>query len=269
MLNRGSMSRLLASLAAILLCATSLAPATAEACSRIALGSVSGFDVLPADGATVPRSARIWVHLESTRVRSAGDGALRLLDAQGAVVATTQSSIAVEGEVAETVVVLAPSAPLASGQTYEVQSGVTRLVRFTTTSELDTTGPDAPVGTVTEVVGGDSGVGYRCSSASRVEVSLAPAQELAFLVSPGEPAALPAQSLGAGAGSAVTAQGLAPGTRTFRVLAFDLSGNAALGAEVLSATVPPSTAGCSTAAGGPALLLALAALRRRRRAQGG
>ena len=228
-------------------------------CGRVPQPNIQGLTVLPADGASAPRSTWIWA--------SADAGTVELRDGQ-TTVDITEQTVAVSGEVgATTLVVLQPRAPLQEGKQYTVRVGARTLSTFTATAQLDTEAPASPAVAIGTVVGPHYGA-YSCGNSSAVTLSLNPAPEISLLVRTGT-TTLPATALSAGTGETLRTIALPEGEQEVQVLAVDLSGNIAA-SNAVTFTVPRKTSGCSAAPAGPLLVgvLTLLALRRRRPAAG-
>jgi hypothetical protein len=227
---------------------------TAWACSRVAQGSITGLSALPAEGALAPRNTLVWVQRQAAA--DAGGPSFTLVDAAGASVQVTESSVAVSGEAATTLAVLRPDALLAANAAYEVRADGVALTRFTTTADQDLDPPAAPVATVSQAEGGYYGA-YSCGSAPLITVRLESEAAIAMLVeSSAASAQLPAAALAAGPGPDLTAFGVSEGDHALTVVAFDLAGNAATG-EALSATVPHQGWGCGASGFGPVVTAGL------------
>jgi hypothetical protein len=82
-------------------------------------------------------------------------------------------------------------------------------------------------------------------------------------------ATMPSTALAvAGFGASLIANSISSGAHDLRVIAFDLSGNMAMGPDRLSASVPSEGVGCSSAGGGPLTLALVFAAWRRHRGRG-
>lgn len=214
-------------------------------CSRIAVNNMNGFDRLPADGATAPRSTWIWANADSAE----------LLDGQTPV-DVVEKTVSVSGEDTKTLVVLQPRQPLAEARQYTVRAnGISTT--FTTSSELDTTTPALPSVSIGTITGPHYGA-YSCGSVSEVNLSVVPAADITFVTNT-TTAELPAGAFSLATGTSVRTLALSPGDKRLNVITFDLSGNAATSNEV-PVTVPQQTSGCAAAPAGPALLLLALAL---------
>ncbi len=197
-------------------------------------------DVIPADGALVPRNTKIWI---------LGLGVGELVDESTLLpVPTTATTIAVPPF--SSLTKLTPNALLAPGQ-YSVQGS-----KFTVTDEIDTTPPAPPQVEVTAF-------GKVGAAVSRISVT-GPSSPDTFLVIMGEPQTWePGSVFAADANGQVTAFDFPAGPQKLKVVLVDAAGNASEPVEV-NATIPKDRA-CSVAPVLPFSLLALALLRARRR----
>lgn len=252
------------------LIALSLSSTPAEACSRIALSGIRGFQTLPAEGSRVPRSTSLWLRSDLP-VSDAGDtlkdvGAVRLLDERGKSVSLMSSGVRVTGEQLATLFVLKPMALLDANANYRIELNGTVLSHFTTSDEVDTQPPALPKARLTEVRGETFGA-YSCGEPSQVKVVLDAPGDVNFLVqASSNSTTMPGTALAITNGADLTAVAIPEGAVDLRVVAFDLSGNIAQSTEKLSTFVPSEVAGCSSTLAGPGLgALALVAMLRRRR----
>jgi hypothetical protein len=246
--------------------------APAEACSRIALSGIRGFQTLPADGSRVPRSTAVWIRSDlpagdttsTTTVRDAS--AVKLLDQQGRAVALSPTSVRVSGEQPATLFVLRPTALLEANTTYRIEHDGVVLSRFSTSEEVDQQPPPLPVAKVAQVEG-ERASAYGCGGPSAVTVSLSSPGDVNFLVSSDERGStMPGVALAVTGGATdLTAVAVPEGTVDLRVVTFDLSGNMTMAPEKLVTFVPGESAGCMAAPSGLLLgAVALLGLRRRR-----
>lgn len=251
-------------IAAAVLCGA----AEAFACSRVAEAPISGFQILPAEGSRVPRSAAVWIRSDQAIggevVKDASS--LRLLDERNKVIPLTATSVRVTGEQVATLYVMRPKSLLEGNVNYRVELNGAIITRFLTSDEIDTQPPELPRAKVVEVRG-DSASGSGCGAPSQVVVTLEGAGEVNFLVPASVTAsAMPASALAVTNGSSLVAAAVPEGTVDLRVVAFDLSGNIAMSSEKLSTYVVSQGVGCSAVGTGPlAGALALVAMLRRRR----
>lgn len=230
----------------------------AAPCAPVPLSPVTGFQVLPAGGTRVPRSTAIWVRADQLR---GGDvSTLSLTDERGKRVGLTSTAVRVTGDDVVTLFVLRPAAILEANTTFRVELNGVVLSKFVTSDEVDTKPPELPVAKVTDVRGGVS-----CVSSPQVTVQLESPGEINFLIeASNQTPAMPANALAVSSGTNLVASSVS-GTVDLRVVAFDLSGNMAMGSENLTTSVPGDGGyGCSSAALPPVAFLALVALRRRR-----
>lgn len=196
-------------------------------------------DVIPADGARVPRNAKIWVF---------AGGSAEVFDDTFATVPTTPTTIPIPPFSSFTK--LTPVEPLEPGR-YEVLGST-----FTVTDEIDTTPPLPPQVEVTAF-------GKVGAAVSRITVTW-PSTPDTFLVVMGEPQTWePGSAFAAGGTGQVTAFDFPAGPQKLKVVLVDVAGNASEPVEV-TAMVPKDRA-CSVAPVLPFSLLALALLRARRR----
>jgi len=254
--------------------AVSLSSAPADACSRVAVSGIQGFQTLPAEGSRVPRSTSLWLRSDLP-VSDAGEtlkdvGAVRLLDERGKSVSLMTSGVRVTGELVATLFVLKPMALLDANANYRIELNGTVLSRFSTSEEVDTQPPALPKARLTEVKGGTFGA-YSCGGPSQVTVVLDAHGDVNFLVqASSNSTTMPGTALAVTSGADLTAVAVPEGTVDLRVVAFDLSGNIAQSSEKLSTFVPSEAAGCSSTLAGPGLgALALVAMLRRRRSTRG
>ncbi|MBE2252931.1 MAG: hypothetical protein IAE78_25585 [Myxococcus sp.] len=244
--------------------------APAEACSRVALAAIHGFQTLPAEGSRVPRSTSLWLRSDlplSERGDTLKDAsAVRLLDERGKSVALMSTGVRVTGEQVATLFVLKPMALLEANASYRIELNGAVLSRFSTSEEVDTQPPELPRAKLTEVKG-EKDSAYGCGGPSEVTVTLDAPGDVNFLVqATATSTTMPGSALAVASGAALTAVSVPEGMVDLRVLAFDLSGNLATSSEKLTTFVPSDAAGCSSTLAGPGLgALALVALRRRRR----
>ena len=258
------------------LIAVSLSSAPAEACSRIALSGIQGFQALPLDGSRVPRSTSLWLRSDLP-VSDSGEtlkdvSAVRLLDERGKSVSLMTSGVRVTGEQVATLFVLKPMSLLDANANYRIELNGTVLSRFSTSDEIDTQPPALPKARLTEVKG-ETFSASSCGGPSQVTVVLDAPGDVNFLVqasanlqASSNSTTMPGTALAVTNGSDLKAVAIPEGTVDLRVVAFDLSGNIAQSSEKLSTFVPAEVAGCSSTLAGPGLgALALVAMLRRRR----
>jgi len=266
------------------LLATAAGPRPAGACSCAWLETEA---LYPADGQTdVPMNARIWVGGgEYWGEPGDGESRLTLLDGDGQPVAVEYSELTGYNDL---IAVLSPTAPLASGVTYEIQlDGDEPLGRFTVGSDSDTAPPAVPLEVDRESSASArvAGMTSSCGPSDVVNLTLedtglvyvatvegADGPDTSALH--GESSDLsPTPELRIGsAGCTWSWSDAAPGAATtVRWGAFDLAGNFSGWSEPVKVSVPP--AGCTCVLGGApasagglatATLALLIAARRRR-----
>lgn len=252
----------------------------ADACTSDGETGMDGFAILPADGATAPPNARVW--LSSEHVFPGWgvipDGNDFTLEVEGTAIPADELEIAVHGEVDAILLVLTPSEPLADGALVDVvwsneQEGRREVLsRFAVAGAADTTAPDRPVVTDVQVDGGYFGACW-CGSASRATVATQPGADLTIMVA-GDASieGIPGAAIAVGAGEIASATALGAGTTRVRVVAFDLAGNASPPSDLIDLPTPPETSGCASTARGAlsswapvAIVLLLLAARSHRR----
>lgn len=249
--------------------------APAEACSRVAMSGIRGFQTLPADGSRVPRSTALWIRsdlpmgdaVSTATVKDAS--AVKLLDERGRSVGLSPTSVRVTGEQVATLFVLRPTTLLDANTNYRIEHEGVVVARFSTSEEVDQQPPPLPVARVSQVAGERTSA-YGCGGPSAVTVSLDSPGDVNFLVRSDEKGAtMPGQALAVTGGATdLTAVAVPEGTVDLRVVTFDLSGNMTMAPEKLVTFVPPEGAGCSAVpTGALAGALALVGLVRRRRAR--
>ena len=200
-------------------------------------------DLVPTEGAVVPRNSKIWVF-------NAGFG-IEIFDAQNHRVDVTLMSL--KGGLER----LTPVSELVPGK-YEIRSGDGQSSRFTVTDEVDTTPPAVPLAMVNSTNGK---VGQWPSTVSVTS----PTNHGAFLVvldptqTWNETVILQASARG----NAIVA-GLPAGEARLKVIQVDAAGNASEPVEL--ATTIPADRACSVGPALPLSLLALTLLLRRQRA---
>lgn len=245
----------------------SVAAPRAEACSRLALTTIRGFDVLPAEGSRVPRSTSLWLRSDMTDGTAVTElSSLRLVDERGKLVPYTTSQVRVSGERAATLFVVKPANLLDANSSFMLELGGKVLTRFSTSEEVDTHPPALPKARVSNVSAAAVATGFGCGAPSTVSVVLEMPGDVNFLVPDSSSgSSMPGTALAIANGTDLMAAALPQGQLDLRVVAFDLSGNMAVSSERLSTTVPfDGSVGCTVGLGAPTMLLALLALLRRR-----
>ena len=240
----------------------------ADACSDDPESGLIDFGVVPATGDTAPPNTKIWVATPASWDWNAPalEAADVIVKSGDVTVATTATTLVVDGEVTRAVLVVEPSERLLPGASITVTLRGDLVSTFTVGTEDDTTAPDKPRITGVDVVGGYFG-GFTCPESAHVTVSVVPSDALLILTRVGATPELPAQALAMGPGDRVKAVDLPDGELALQLLAFDVAGNVAV-APVPVFTVPTEQSGCNAGGGRASLwpvLLALVVLSAARR----
>ena len=214
----------------------------AQACSREALTGISGFQILPADGASAPQNARIWV--ASSIASSSSD--LAVEHGQN-LIPTAVKEISLGGEVGATLWVLEPIDILPAGVSLDVTSGGQLLSQFVVSDGQDITAPGQPVITRVNVASGYFGA-WSCGEPSAVAVSVERTEDILLLTHARDPGtSLPQLALAVGTSDEVTAVDIPSGEQRLQLVAVDLAGNISPPKPLPPVTVPPEVSGCHVA----------------------
>ncbi len=255
------------SLLLLVVAVASLQASRAAACTREAAPSITGFQVLPADGSRVPRSTAIWLRSDQS---IGGElikdiSALLLVDERGKRISLTPTQVRVTGEAVATLFVLRPSVLLDGTTNYRLELNGAVISKFVTSDEIDMKPPELPKAKVADVKA-DTQTASSCGAPSQVTVQLEAPGEINFLVAgTTQTPSMPASALAITTTNALTAVAVPTGLVELRVAAFDLSGNMAMSSEKLTTYLPGDAGvGCSATALTPFALLGLLTLIRRR-----
>jgi hypothetical protein len=208
----------------------------------------------PTNNSTAPRNTKLWFEtFDRTAV-------LTLATAGGVAVPLERTVIALNAQFGGAVVVFKPATMLEANTVYVVSNpnSTFEAGRFTTTSEIDTT---PPAKLAVAVMGAVGGVAQQ--STSRISLSLGAQPEFAVIGEEGQ-TWQPTIALNTSTTSTADLFSMPEGEKRLLVFNVDLAGNATP-SEVVTATVPPPTRGCSVAPAFPLALLGLVLLRRRTR----
>ncbi len=243
------MKALISALTVVSLTLMSVASRSADACSLAPPSTSGGLNVLPLHDSVAPLNTKIWVL--NSPVTDGGVPAVRLLTALGVELPMTRTEVtAGVGTNAfepDRLSIFTPTTALSPNTPYQIHVEGQHFQSFVTTAENDTTPPEKPVITASEVRGQGSYAGPCGSSPAFATLTYAPRADLAMLVTPEnlKPAIPTVANFITGNDSLGGHSLQARGATTFNAIAIDLAGNVSA-AEPLSITPPPPVLGCSS-----------------------